>query len=261
MRLKGKVGLVTGGARGIGGATAKVFAREGAKVAVADLLDKEGEALVRELREGGAEAIFVHLDVTKEEQWKWVVDKVIGAFARLDILVNNAGIGPVKGPNDTKLDVWNRVMAVNSTAPYLGIESVVEHMKRAGGGSIINISSIYGLVGPTSPPGMESMMEEGLGDSYNASKGSIRLLAKAAAMRLAKYKIRVNSVHPGFIETPLTDPFFADQKVKDSIRGLHPIGRLGKPEDIANAVLYLASDEASFVTGAELVVDGGYTAQ
>ncbi|MBI4639709.1 MAG: glucose 1-dehydrogenase [Candidatus Tectomicrobia bacterium] len=259
MRLKGKVGFITGGARGIGGTTARVFAREGARVVIADLLDQDGERLVHELKEGGAEAIFVHLDVTRDEEWQQAIAEAVRVFGRLDILVNNAGIGGRRVEGQSDLENWNRVMVVNSTGVFLGVKAVVESMKQAGGGSIINISSIYGLVGPARAA--EQPVEQGLAGAYNASKGAVRLLTKTSALQLGKYNIRVNSVHPGFIETPMTAYFLSDPEQREYYRRLHPIGRLGKPEDIANAILYLASDESSFVTGSELVVDGGYTAQ
>ena len=260
MRLVGKVGFITGGASGIGAATAKAMTDEGAKVVIADVQDGMGEALVRELREGGADAIYIHVDVTNEDDWKRAVDETLTVFGRLDVLVNNAGIGGRRTPGDSNdLENWKQVMAVNSTGPFLGVKAVVEPMKKIGGGSIVNISSIYGIVGPARAGQQDP--SEGITGAYNASKGAIRLLSKAAALQLSKYNIRVNSVHPGFIDTPLTSRLFADAQLKETYRQLHPIGRLGKPEDIANAVLYLSSDEASFVTGAELVVDGGYTAQ
>ncbi|MSQ13780.1 MAG: glucose 1-dehydrogenase [Dehalococcoidia bacterium] len=259
MRLSGKVGLVTGGASGIGASTAKAFADEGAKVVIADIQDAMSERLVRELREGGADAIYFHLDVTDEDNWRRAVDAALAAFGRLDVLVNNAGIGGRRDSGGSELDNWNQVMAVNATGPFLGVKAVLEPMKKIGGGSVINISSIYGIVGPTLDPHLPPT--DAIAGAYNASKGSIRLLSKAAALQLSKYNIRVNSVHPGFIDTPLTARAFSYPETKEHLRRLHPIGRLGKPEDVANAVLYLASDEASFVTGAELVVDGGYTAQ
>jgi NAD(P)-dependent dehydrogenase (short-subunit alcohol dehydrogenase family) len=259
MRLQGKVGIITGGGKGIGAATARMFTGEGAKVVIADVDDTAGEALVRDLREGGADAVFVHMDVTKETDWKHVVAETLKAFGRVDILVNNAGIGGRRGQGVSDLDTWHQVMAVNATAPFVGIQSVLDPMKKQGGGSIINISSIYGIVGPNRAGRQQP--EDGITGAYNASKGSIRLLTKASALQLAKYNVRVNSVHPGFIDTPLTAQAFSDPETKEFLSSLHPIGRLGKPEDIANAITYLASDESSFVTGSEVVVDGGYTAQ
>ncbi|MBM3945981.1 MAG: glucose 1-dehydrogenase [SAR202 cluster bacterium] len=259
MRLQEKAGFITGGASGIGASTARLFVQEGAKVAIADIQDSLGERLVRDLREGGADAIYIHLDVTDEDAWKRAIDQTLRAFGRLDILVNNAGIGGGRGPADQDFENWKRVMAVNSTGVFLGVKAAIEPMKRIGGGAIISISSIMGIVAGTRNP--NNPPYDGITGGYNAAKGSVRLLTKAAALQLSKYNIRVNSVHPGYIETPLTASTMSNPENKEFLRSLHPIGRLGKPEDIANAITYLASDESSFVTGAELVVDGGYTAQ
>ena len=247
MRLKDKVAIVTGGARGIGGATVKRFAAEGAKVVIADVLEEEGTALAGELKEGGYEAVFMPLDVADEKQWEQVVKATEERYGRLDILVNNAGIGAYEPIADTSLETWERIMAVNSTGAFLGTRAAIWSMRANGGGSIINISSIFGLVGSN------------MAGAYHASKGSVRLLTKAAAVAHAKDGIRVNSVHPGFIDTPKTTVL--DESGRKAIVDLHPMGRLGTMEEVANACLFLASDESSFVTGSELVVDGGYTAK
>ena len=249
MRLKDKVVIVTGGARGMGAATARRYTAEGAKVVIADVLVKGGEALEVELREGGYDATFMPLDVTDEEQWIQVIEATENRYGHLDILINNAGIFPMANLDQTDLDLWNRVQRVNSTGVFLGIEYGAAAMRRNGGGSIVNLSSIAGIVGTA------------LAAAYHASKGAVRLLTKAAALEYAHNGIRVNSVHPGVIETPMTEKLMADQVVGAAIIAAHPLGRAGKPEEVVNATLFLASDEASFITGTELVVDGGYTAQ
>ncbi|MSQ11499.1 MAG: glucose 1-dehydrogenase [Dehalococcoidia bacterium] len=257
MRLQGRVAFISGGAGGMGQGIARKLAKEGAKVAVADVQDKLGEQFVRDLREGGADAIYVHLDVTSEQSWEKAVGETVRAFGKLDIMVNNAGISGMGIAPQGSLENWNRIMDVNSTGVFLGTKVAVQPMIKAGGGSIVNISSIAGIVGM----GLDQPVEKGLTGAYSASKGAVRTLTKANAIQLARNKIRVNSVHPGVIETPMTAEFLKDPVMRERMLKEHPIGRIGKPEDIANAVCYLASDEASFVTGAELVVDGGYIAQ
>ncbi len=247
MRLEGKVAIVTGAARGIGAATVRRFAEEGARVVVADLLKSEGEALARKLQAAGCEALFISLDVTDERQWEATVGAVKARYGALHVLVNNAGILAMEGIADTSLETWERVMRVNSTGAFLGTRAAVRAMRASGGGSIINISSIAGIVGTA-----------GAG-AYHASKGAIRMLTKAAAVAYAKDGIRVNSVHPGLIETPMTAGM--DAAAFQGFVSLHPLGRAGRPEEVANVCLFLASEESSYVTGAELVVDGGYTAQ
>jgi NAD(P)-dependent dehydrogenase (short-subunit alcohol dehydrogenase family) len=249
MRLAGKVALITGGAGGIGGATARLFVKEGARVALGDIREEAGRRLAEALAGEDRRAIFVRLDVTQEEDWKKAVEATLEAFGRLDILVNNAGIAMRKGVQGTSLSDWEKTMAVNATGVFLGMKAVVDVMKRNGGGSIINISSIYGLVGSAGRI------------PYHASKGAVTVVTKAAALELAPYGIRVNSVHPGFIDTPMTAPLLADERTRQWMLNATPIGRIGRPEDVAYGILYLASDEASFVTGSELVIDGGYTAQ
>jgi 3alpha(or 20beta)-hydroxysteroid dehydrogenase len=236
-RVKDKVALITGGAhaRGMGGASAKMLVEQGAKVVIGDILDDEGAALAAEL---GDAVRYVHLDVTSPDDWKAAVDTAVGAFGKLNVLVNNAGIVQV-GPLKT-LDVskWQKVLDVNLTGPRLGIKAVIEPMIAAGGGSIINISSIEGMRGAAWV------------HSYVSSKWGLRGLTKSAALELAPEKIRVNSIHPGFIRTPMTKHLPDDMVTA-------PMGRAGTPEEVATFVVFLASDESSFSTGSEYVVDCG----
>ena len=249
-RLGGKVAIVSGGARGQGATEAKMFAREGAKVVLGDVLDEEGKQVEAQINESGGTATYVHLDVTREDDWQFAVDTAIARYGKLDILVNNAGILISKGLEDTTVEDWDRIMEINAKGVFLGTKQAIPAMRRAGGGSIINISSTAGLVG--SPNGSPS---------YTATKGAVRLLTKSTAIQYAKEGIRCNSVHPGPIDTEmirhtLTDPTRLEQRMQRL-----PLGRVGTPEDIAYGVLYLASDESSFVTGSELVIDGGTTAE
>ena len=249
-RLDGKVAIISGGARGQGATEARMFAREGAKVVFGDVLDDEGKQVEAEINESGGEATYVHLDVTREDDWRSAGETAVSRYGKLDILVNNAGILIRKGLEETTVEDWDRIMGVNAKGVFLGTKQAIPAMRRAGGGSIINISSTAGLVG--SPNGSPS---------YTASKGAVRLFTKATAIQYAKEGIRCNSVHPGPIDTEMirdtiTDPARLEQRMERL-----PMGRVGKPEDIAYGVLYLASDESSFVTGSELVIDGGTTAQ
>ncbi len=246
-RLKGKVALISGGARGQGAVEGKLFAREGAKVVLGDVLEEEGRRTAEEIRAAGGEAVFVTLDVTKADDWQRAVDTAVSTYGKLDILVNNAGILQMEGLEDITPETWDRVMAVNATGVWLGMKAAVPALRRAGGGSIINISSISGLIGT------------GMQTAYQASKGAVRIMTKTAAMQYAKEGIRVNSVHPGPIDTPMTTGL--DREVWQMFLRSVPLKRAGTSEDVAYGVLYLASDESSFVTGAELVIDGGYTAQ
>jgi cyclopentanol dehydrogenase len=249
-RLEGKVALISGGARGQGAVEAKMMAREGAKVVFGDVLDDEGKKVEAEILEAGNEAIYVHLDVTREADWRAAVETAVSRYGKLNILVNNAGILIRKSIEETTEEDWDRVMAVNTKGVFLGTREAIPVMRRAGGGSIINISSTAGLV--ASPHG---------GPGYTASKGAVRLFSKATAVQQAKDNIRCNSVHPGPIDTPMIRDTMTDPaKLEQRMRRL-PMGRVGTPEDIAYGVLYLASDESSFVTGAELVIDGGTTAE
>lgn len=254
-RLDGKVALVTGGALGIGAATSAMLAREGASVAVTDVLDDEGEAAAGRIRSFGGDARFWHLDVADETDVQRVFADVAGAFGKLDVLVNNAGIAGVNKPTDQiTVEEWDRVIAINVRGVFLCTKHAIPHLRRAGGGCIVNLSSIYGIISaPDIPP-------------YHASKGAVRLMTKTDALLYAKDKIRVNSVHPGFIWTPLVEELGRHspeglEAFRRELDGRHPIGHVGDPDDIAHGIVYLASDEAKFVTGAELVIDGGYTAQ
>lgn len=249
-RLDGKVAIVSGAARGQGATEARMFAREGAKVVLGDVLDEEGKQVEAQINESGGDATYVHLDVTREDDWRSAVETAVGRYGKLDILVNNAGILIRKGLEETTVEDWDRIMGVNAKGVFLGTKQAIPAMRRAGGGSIINISSTAGLVG--SPDGSPS---------YTATKGAVRLLTKSTAIQYAKEGIRCNSVHPGpigteMIQDTLTDPARLAQRMQRL-----PLGRVGTTEDIAYGVLYLASDESSFVTGSELVIDGGTTAQ
>lgn len=250
MRLAGKVALISGGARGMGAVEARLFAKEGAKVVIGDILEAQGRSVEAEIKAAGGEAVFVRLDVTHEADWQHAVATAVERFGKLDILVNNAGISGRGRVEAVTLEEWNRVMDVNSTGVFLGTKTAIPAMRQAGGGSIINISSQLGLVGT-----------DNSSPQYQASKGSVRLLSKAAASQYASEGIRVNSVHPGPIETPMTEARRADPEQFQLLLSRIPLGRYGKPEDVAYGVLYLASDESSFVTGSELVIDGGWTAQ
>jgi NAD(P)-dependent dehydrogenase (short-subunit alcohol dehydrogenase family) len=254
-RIKNKVAVVTGAALGIGSATSLLLAQEGAKVALTDLRDKEGEELAKEITGAGWVAEYWHLDVARENEVKSVFGGIRERFGRIDVLVNNAGItGPDKPTDQLTEEEWDRVSAVNVKGVFLCTKHVIPYLREAGGGSIINLSSIYGLVGaPDIPP-------------YHASKGAVRLMTKTDALLYAREKIRVNSVHPGFIWTPLVEAMGREsaggvEKFREHLAGLHPLGHLGEPEDIAYGILYLAADESKFVTGSELVIDGGYTTQ
>lgn len=249
-RLDGKVVVISGGARGQGATEARMMAREGAKVVFGDLLDDEGRKVEAEIAEAGNEATYVHLDVTKEDDWRAAIATAVSKYGKLDVLVNNAGILIRKSIEETTEEEWDRVMAVNAKGVFFGTKHAIPAMRQAGGGSIVNISSTAGLVGSLdgSP-------------SYTATKGAVRLFTKATAIQYAKDNIRCNSVHPGPIDTEmirdtLTDPARMERRMQRL-----PLKRVGTTEDIAFGVLYLASDESSFVTGAELVIDGGTTAE
>ncbi len=250
MRVAGKVALISGGARGMGAVEARLFAREGAKVVLGDVLEAEGRAVEAEIGKAGGVAVCVRLNVTSEADWKSAVDTAVNRFGKLDVLVNNAGVGGPGRVEEVTLEEWNRVMDINSTGVFLGTKTAIPAMRRAGGGSIVNISSQLGLVGvDNSSP------------QYQASKGAVRLLTKATAIQYARDRIRVNSIHPGPIITPMTEARRRDPETYKLTVSRIPLGRYGEPEEVAYGVLYLASDESSFVTGAELVIDGGWTAQ
>ena len=249
MRLENKVALISGGARGMGAVEAKMFVQEGAKVVIGDVLDEDGKQTEAEINEAGGECVFVHLDVTDETAWQDAVAAAVDRFGKLDILVNNAGIARINNVEDTTSDEWDLVMDINAKGVFLGTKAAIPEIRKAGGGSIVNISSIAGLTG-------------GRTSSYAASKGAVRLLTKSSAIQYAGEGIRCNSVHPGVIETPMTTPIMLNtRESRDLNASRHPLGRVGQPEDIAYGVLFLASDESSFMTGSELVIDGGLTAQ
>ena len=250
-RLKDKVALVTGGALGLGRSMALLLAQEGAKVVATDMRDADGEAVVSEIKKAGGSACFLHHDVSVEEQWVKAIDGALATYGQLDVVVNNAGIA--KGGNAEELSFadWRKLMSINLDGVFLGVKHGIRGIKQGGkGGSIINLSSIEGLVGD---PNLAA---------YCSSKGGVRLLTKSAALYCAKSgsKIRVNSIHPGFVLTPMVQNAM-DEVQRKALIALHPIGHLGQPEDIGWGVVYLASDESKFITGAELVIDGGYTAQ
>jgi cyclopentanol dehydrogenase len=249
-RLDGKVALISGGARGQGATEVHLFVREGAKVVFGDVLDEEGRQVEAAVRTGGGEARYVHLNVTSEADWRRAVETAVQHYGRLNVLVNNAGILIRKGIEETTEDDWDRIMAVNVKGVFLGTKYAIPAMRRAGGGSIINISSTAGLVG--NPYGSSA---------YTASKGGVRLFTKATAIQHAPDNIRCNSVHPGPIDTDMIRDTLSDPALRAQRLQRIPLGKVGTVEDVAYGVLYLASDEASFVTGSELVIDGGATAQ
>src|SRR5271167_2052553 len=247
MRLKDKVAIITGGAHGMGEAEARLFAAEGAKVVVADILVDEAEMVAGAIRAGGGEATAAKIDVTSEAEWAGLIGKTLAAYGGVDILVNNAGISGSSVGDPDGLDGWHRIIAVNQTSVFLGTKLAAEQMAKTGGGSIVNISSIMGFVGSASGH-----------PAYHASKGAVRIYSKAAAVRYGPVGVRVNTVHPGYMP-PMLNATNAGER--DDKIALTPLRRIGKPIEVAYGVLFLASDEASFVTGAELVIDGGYIAQ
>jgi 3(or 17)beta-hydroxysteroid dehydrogenase len=254
-RVQGKVAIVTGAALGIGAATATLLAREGASVVVTDIKDAEGEQVRGSI---GGDASYAHHGVTDETSWMDLIASTMARFGRLDILVNNAGLGWPSNPEEETLERWRLLMSVNLEGVFLGIKHAISAMKakQPSGGSIVNISSAYGIVGGPNV------------GAYNASKGAVRLYTKSVALYCAQagLGIRVNSVHPGFIWTPMVEEFLREQgneleAGRQALGSIHPVGHVGQPQDIAYGVLYLASDESKFMTGAELVIDGGLTAQ
>ena len=249
MRLDGKVALITGAASGMGASMARRFAGEGAKVVVADLLDDEGKQVVADITRANGAAIFCHLDVSSEAEWKAVVDAALAEYGKLDILVNDAGLSGSAVEDLFDTAAWDLLMSVNARGAFLGMKFAIPVMKAAGGGSIVNISSISGVTG-------QNQIHVG----YNASKGAIRTLTKAAAVQHGADNIRVNSVHPGLMPPMRSSGRTANPEVRARMLRQVPMGRAGRPEEVANAVLFLASDEASYITGAELYVDGGYLA-
>jgi NAD(P)-dependent dehydrogenase (short-subunit alcohol dehydrogenase family) len=247
MRLKDKVAIITGGAHGMGEAEARLFAREGAAVVIADVLNEMGESVAADINAGQGRAMFVRTDVTSETDWKNLIEKTIAAYGKLDILVNNAGIsGSAVGDQDS-LEGWNKLIAINQTGVFLGTTLAAKEMAKAGKGSIVNISSIMGFIG-----GAEGSM------GYSASKGAVRIMSKSAAVRWGPQGVRVNTVHPGYMPAMLNGTNAGGRAAKIPVT---PLRRLGEPIEVAHGVLFLASDDASFITGTELVIDGGYIAQ
>ena len=249
MRLEGKVALITGGARGQGAAEARLFAREGAKVVIADVLDPDGISVAAEINELGGDATYVHLDVSSEADWQEAIAAAVSAYGKLDVLVNNAAIWRGGHVLETDGEQWDAVLDINAKGVFLGTKLAIPEMRRAGGGSIVNISSTAGLVGSRTST------------AYSASKGAVRLFTKSTAVQYGAEGIRANSIHPGPIDTPMGDQVWPDVGSREETIERTVLKRIGKPEDIANGALFLASDESSFMTGAELVIDGGLTAQ
>ena len=248
MRLQNKVALITGAASGMGASTASLFAREGAKVAVADVIDQEGNQVAASIAANGGEAMYLHLDVSSEQEWTRAVNSVVQRFGRIDILVNNAGISG--GVTDRmSLELFDRLMLVNARGTFLGMKYTIPALQKAGGGAIVNLSSISGLIG-----------QEFVHMGYNGAKGAIWAMTKAAAVQYAKDGIRVNSVHPGIMPPMRTSVTSADPATREKVLATVPMRRAGRVEEVAYAVLFLASDEASYITGTDLVVDGGFMA-
>ncbi|MFD0620575.1 SDR family NAD(P)-dependent oxidoreductase [Paenibacillus sp. GCM10027629] len=245
-RLTGKVAIITGAATGMGASEAMLFAQEGAKVVATDIQETHLHELITNIKANGGDAIGLKHNVTSEEEWKHVIQETINHYGKIDILVNNAGVASPKTIEHMEMNEWNRILDINLNGCVIGMKYVIPEMKKAGGGSLINISSIGGIVGMagTSP--------------YTAAKGALRTLSKSAAVEYGKDKIRVNSVHPGIIVTPMTEESF--KSAEPFYRTFTQLPYFGNPEDVAYGVLFLASDESRFMTGAELVIDGGWTA-
>lgn len=255
-RVKNKVAIVTGGASGLGKSSAILLAREGAKIVVTDIDEEDGKKVVQQIKANGGEAIFIKQDVSKEDEWKNVIETTLKTFGKLHILANSAGIGLGGTVEEVTLEDWKNLIDVNLNGTFLGTQYGIKGMKETGeGGSIINFSSIEGLIGDPNLP------------AYNASKGGVTIFTKSAALHCARqgYGIRINSIHPAYIWTPMVENFLKAQgdveEDKKQLESLHPVGHLGEPDDIGYGVVYLASDESKFMTGSELVIDGGYTAQ
>lgn len=245
-RLTGKVAIITGAANGMGAAEAKLFASEGAKVVATDLKEEALNEVIQEIKNSGGEAIGFKHNVASEEEWKHIVEDTVKQFGKVDILVNNAGISSTMTIANLEMEQWNKVLDINLNGCMLGMKYAIPEMQKNGSGSVINISSIGGIVGMAGS------------SAYTAAKGALRSISKAAAVEFAKESIRVNSVHPGIIETPMTAPSFQD--ATPFYKTFTQLPYFGKPEDVAYGVLFLASDESRFMTGAELVIDGGWTA-
>ena len=249
-RLDGKVILISGGARGQGALETELFIAEGAKVVFGDILDDEGRSVEQRITESGGEAVYTHLDVTSDSDWEAAVHLAVGRYGKLDVLVNNAGIANSDSIEDTSEELWDRIMQVNTKGVFLGTRKVLPAMRRAGGGSIINVSSIAGILGRPLT-----------GSAYSASKGAVRTFTKTTAIQHASEGIRCNSIHPGPVDTPMLAGISDNPTVLAQRTDEVPLGRLGHSRDIAYGALYLASDESAWITGIELIIDGGITAK
>lgn len=247
-RLDGKVALITGGARGQGAAEARLFVKEGASVVIADILEAEGRKLEAEINESGGKTLFVKLDVTSASQWQQAIEQTIQIFGKLNVLINNAAIYSQVPIEHSSEEEWDQIMDVNAKGVFLGTKYAIAPMRSAGGGSIVNISSTAGLIGSQ------------YGSAYSVSKGGVRLFTKNTAIQHAKDGIRANSIHPGSVDTPM-NPFITTPEGRANTIARTPLGRIGTVDDIASGALFLASDESSYMTGSELVIDGGVTAQ
>ena len=247
MRLEGKVAIISGGAGAMGSTEARLFASEGAAVVLGDVVD--GEDVARQIEDAGGRATFARLDVTREEDWEAIVAGAEDRFGQVDVLINNAGVFRTTRIHETTLAEWEDIMAINARGVFLGTRAVIPAMRRAGGGSIVNISSTAGLVG------------NALEGAYTASKGAVRLFSKSSAIHYAAEGIRVNSVHPGLIDTKMVDHIMRDAELGAQVLARVPMGRMGTAEEVARMVMFLASDDSSYVTGGEFVIDGGYSAQ
>ena len=249
-RLEGKAALISGGAQGQGESEVRLFAKEGARIVFGDILDAKGKKVEAEINEAGGVAKYVHLDVTDEKDWNSAAKLLSKLYGKLDILVNNAGIAMVgKNLEEVTSEEWDRIQEVNSKGVFLGVKAALPYMKASGGGSIVNISSMAGIVGV---PGISA---------YTASKGAVRLLTKSIAIEYGAHNIRCNSVHPGYIETEMISGLLANSEAMTNRLAITPLGIFATAHDVALSVLYLASDESRYVTGSELVIDGGITAQ
>ena len=246
MRLEGKVAIITGGARGQGAAECRLFAREGAKVVIGDVLDEEGSRLAADIAESGGEAVYVHLDVTREEDWRHAIELAVSRYGKLNVLVNNAAIWRGGNVEEESMEQWDSIMNVNVKGMFIGTKLAVPEMRKTGGGSIVNISSTAGLHG------------DGKSTAYTASKGAVRLLTKSVAVQYGREGIRANSIHPGFIDTEMAAVVLGEASLQEVINRT-VVGRVGTPEDVAYGAIYLASDESTFVSRSELTIDGGAT--